>query len=99
MSRPDLDRYDLDRDDIDPLDTELIPPRVTQFFESRVLWIVLAFGAGVLVHDIADEHRYGKALVAAERAIAIAQTYADACGPAAMVVDIPAERAHWEGRP
>ena len=99
MSKPDINNAE----QIDPLDLDPIPPRLTQFIESRVLWVVLAFGAGVLAHDIAQEHRYARELnraaASAERAIAIAQTYADACGPAALVLDIPADKAHWEGKP
>jgi hypothetical protein len=72
--------------------------RLNKFIESRLLWLVVAFGCGVLAHDISDEHRYAVAIDAAERAVAVAQTYADACGPGAVVMDIPAGVATWEAR-
>lgn len=53
----------------------------TEFCETRLLPLVMAFACGVLAMDFAQEHRETRALDIARRAIAVAEAYRDACGP------------------
>lgn len=53
--------------------------------QVRALTFVMSFAAGVLVMDIAREHREWRAAEVAARAIAVAETYAMACGQPAPV--------------
>lgn len=69
---------------------------IKAFIESRVLWVVMAFAAGVIVSDIADEHRYGPELARVKKALSYAQQYADACGPGVSFIDLPAAHARNE---
>lgn len=72
--------------------------KAIDIIETKVLPLVLAFAAGVLVHDVMDEHRYMDLLDQAKHALVAAQAYADACGPGVAVSDIAPEHAQWEGK-
>ena len=63
---------------------------IKAFIESRVLWVVMAFAAGVIVSDIADEQARVK------KALSYAQQYADACGPGVSFIDLPAAHVRNE---
>lgn len=62
----------------------------TQFVEQRVLPLVLAFAAGVLVMDVAQDRRESDLVAIAEHAVAVAERYHDACGPVWPPEDVPA---------
>lgn len=50
-----------------------------QFWERTALPFVMAFGLGVIAHDIAGEHRTERELRQLRAALVSAQDFADAC--------------------
>lgn len=62
----------------------------TEFCETRLLPVVMAFGFGVLAMGFAVDHREAAALEIAERAIAVAEVYRDACGPVSPAAELSA---------
>lgn len=62
----------------------------TEFCETRVLPLVLAFACGVLVTDVIREHRDARALAIARRAMAVVETYREACVPVFPPAELPA---------
>lgn len=63
---------------------------LTEFCETRVLPVVLAFGCGVLVRGFAVDHREAQAFDIARRAVVVAEAYRDACGPVSSSVALSA---------
>lgn len=64
----------------------LIAPEI---MERHALPLVVAFGCGVLAYDIANEYREVRAIDVAARAVAVAETYRDVCGPLWPPEEIP----------
>jgi len=62
----------------------------TEFCETRLLPVVIAFGAGVLAMGFAVDYREAHAFDVAARAVAVAEIYRDACGPVWPPVELPA---------
>jgi hypothetical protein len=61
----------------------------TEFCETRVLPVIVAFGCGVLAMGYAIDYREAQALGIARRAVAIAEEYRDACGPIWPPAELP----------
>lgn len=49
------------------------------FWERTALPVVIAFGAGVLAHDLAGEHRAARELRQLRAELVVSQEFADAC--------------------
>ncbi|MCC4116381.1 hypothetical protein LLG90_13555 [Aromatoleum toluclasticum] len=54
---------------------------LTEFCETRLLPVVLAFGCGVLAMDWAQAARIDEAYSVAHRAVAVAEKFREACTP------------------
>lgn len=63
---------------------------LTEFSETRLLPLVLAFAGGVLVMDVAQDRRDFEALDIARRAVSVAEEYRAVCGPVPLPVELSA---------
>lgn len=62
----------------------------TEFCETRLLPLVVAFGCGVLATGFAADQREAQAFEVARRAVAVAETYREACGPVWPPIELTA---------
>lgn len=62
----------------------------TEFCETRLLPLVMAFACGVLATDFAHDQREARALDIARRAVDVAIAYRNACGPVWPPAELPA---------